>query len=69
MAIIEVPITENKWLIFFLEGDSNPVNYFQSEIGVNTSYCDDCWTLEEYNTELAWLERLLEFGIIPNNEI
>ena len=62
MAIVDIPKEESKWVIFFISGEVK--SYFHSAIGVCTSYNDEAWTIEEYNTEEEWLIRLIELGII-----
>ena len=64
MAIIDIPKTENKWLIFFL--DSEPNSWFNSPLGSSTTYNDEVWTVEEYDTEEEWIIRLIELGIDPD---
>jgi len=64
MAIVNIPTTENKWLIFF--DDGFPSHYFDSALDQLTTFEDSYWTCEEYNTEAAYLARLLEFGITPD---
>jgi len=64
MAIIDIPKTENKWLIFFL--DNEPNSWFNSPLGSSTTYNDEVWTVEEYDTEEEWIIRLIELGIDPD---
>jgi hypothetical protein len=53
-------INMEKWLIF-INGDF--INYNKNENGQFTSYNDDVWTKEEFNSEQDWINRLTELGI------
>ena len=53
-------VTTEKYLIF-INGDK--INYVHNESGQTTTYCDECWTKEEFTTEQEWLDRLTELGI------
>ena len=59
-------VTTEKYLIFICE---DKINYNYNGVGEQTSYNDACWNIEEFNTEEDWLIRLLELGIIIENEI
>jgi hypothetical protein len=53
-------ITTDKYLIFIC---NDKVNYVHNQAGQNTSYNDECYTIEEFTIEQDWLDRLLELGI------
>jgi len=63
MSIVNIPITENKYLIFFSDG--YPSYYFDSTLNQLTTFNNSYWTYESYDTEEEWVARLLEFGIVP----
>ena len=54
-------VTSELYLIFTTEGK---INYNHNEVGMQTTYCDSCWTKEEFTIEQDWLDRLTELGVV-----
>ena len=57
-------INTDKYLIFI---DGEKINYVHNEVNMVTTYCNGCWTKEEYTTEQEWLDRLTVLGVVDEN--
>jgi len=56
----QVNITSEKYLILQIDGK---IAYFHKEANETTTYCDTCWTVEEFTAEQDWLDRLEELNV------
>lgn len=65
MAIVTIPKSPEKWLILFIIGVTDPKDWYFKPDGAETTYNDSIWSVEQYSTEQAWVDRLAEFGIDP----